>query len=169
MEVAPEGDPFVLGVFLEFFVAEEEGKDVDLEGFLAGVECGGGEGPDFFDGLVAHGEAADGNAFAVDHQSAAGAFVMAVELVWVTEVEGEVEAAVGIHLGWLYAVAALGRLFVALLEFWAECSGEFADGIGFESFEFCGLRVFLEPKFEDGRVFEDADEYGRAEFQAAVG
>src|SRR5687768_5548331 len=92
-QLFPKIDPGILLVTLEFGVGEREGKYVDREGFLSRFKGAGAEGPDFFDGGVAHRKTADGDAGAVDHQSDAGAAMVGVEGVWIAEIKGEVKAA----------------------------------------------------------------------------
>ena len=163
LEFAPEGDPGVGGVLLEVFRGEAKRKAVDGEGGLAGFEGASAEGPDFFDGVVAHGVAADGGAGAVDHKGAAGAAVVTIVGVRETEIEGEVIAAVGIHLVRGDGVNSFRGLAIAFLELGAEVTGEFADVVNAEEFE---GGAFLDPEFELGGLFEDANEHGRAELQA---
>jgi len=102
----------------------------------------------------------------MDHEGASGAAVVTIVGVWEAEVEGEMIAAVGIHLVRGDRVNSFGCLAVAFLQLGAEVAGEFADVVNAEESE---GRIFLDPEFELGGLFEDANEDGRAELQAAFG
>ena len=99
------------------------------------------------------------------HQHAAAVAVGAVVGVGVAEVEGEVVLAVGVQRFAPDGVEAFGRLFVAFAGFRAEFAGVDADGVVEEEGVFA--TVFLQPDFEHFFFFEDADEGGRAETEAA--
>ena len=61
---------------------------MDAEEGLAVSERGVGEGVDLFDPGIGHGEAADGDEAAMDHEETAGAIVGAVVSVGIAEIEG---------------------------------------------------------------------------------
>ena len=164
-EHAPEVIPAVLAVGGEVGVCHAEGEGVHAHVGLAALERRADEGVDFFDLPVAHGIAADGDAFAVYHQHAAAVAVRAIVGVGVAEVEGEVVLAVGVHRFAADSVEAFGRLFVAFAGFRAEFAGVDADGVVKEKGVFAA--VFLQPDFEHFFFFEDADEGGCTEAETA--
>ena len=155
----------MLAVGGEVGVCHAEGEGVHAHIGLAALERRADEGVDFFDLSVAHGIAADGDAFAVYHQHAAAVAVRAVVGIGVAEVEGEVVLAVGVHRFAADGVEAFGRLFVAFAGFRTEFAGVDADRVVEEEGVFA--TVFLQPDFEHFFFFEDADEGGRAETEAA--
>lgn len=161
LEVLPEGEVRVGGVAGEVFGGQAKGEEVDAEEFLAALVGGMAEGVDFFDFLVGHGEAADGDIGSVDHDEAAGALVGLVVGVGVADVEGEVEVALGIHLGGGNEVESFGDLAVAFAEFGAEGAGGAEDGVALEEDE-GGVGGGLDPEFEEAFFFEGAEEDGGA-------
>ena len=102
----------------------------------------------------------------MNHQRVAGAAVMLIERIWITEVEREMEAAIGIHLRGRDSVKAFGSLVVAFLLLWPEDARVFADWVSTETFV---AVVFLDPDLEAGRIFENADEHGIAELKVLFG
>lgn len=98
LEVLPEGVPLLGLVLGQVSFRQAEGEGVDAEEGLAVLQCGGAEGVDLLDVVVRHRVAAYGYAVAVYHERGAGAAVSLVIAVRVADVEGEVEAALWIHL-----------------------------------------------------------------------
>lgn len=167
-EVFPEGFPLVALGAGHALGGHAEGEAVDAEVGLAVFEGGIAEGVDLLDLGIGHGEAADGDLVAMDHEGGAGATVGLIVFVGVAEVEGEVEVGVGVHGGGGDEVETLGSLAVAFGEFGAEFAGHGGDIVGAEVLE-CLLAWLLDPEFEFAFLLEDAEEDGAAEGKVGVG
>jgi hypothetical protein len=129
---------------------------------------GGAKGVDFLDFFIRHGEAADGDLVAVDHDAAAGALMEAVVGVREADVEGEMILAVRLHGGWWDVIESLGNLAVSFAEFGTEGAGTASNGVGAEELEPSGHRM-AEEKFELPFLFKRPDEDGVAKFQSEGG
>ncbi len=157
------------GVFGEFAVevadaafGEAGGEDVDGDIFLSaefGIEA---DGIQFFDAVVGHGHAADGDAAAVDIDVSAevAMALYAVGIVGVVEMHGEVVVALGVEL--LDEVITFGYLAVALGALGAEHAREGTDAVGLYEFVFAGFVVAC-PELHFVLRFESAevDVFGR--------
>lgn len=143
----------------EFFRGHVEGEEMDPKERLTVIECGIGQGVDFFDLSVGHGKAADGNIGTMNHDEGAGAVVGFVEGIWVANIEGEVEVALRVHLARLDEVKAFGHLPVALMLLWPQSPRCCGNGVGPEESEFL---PFPDPEFESLLFLESAKEDGGA-------
>lgn len=90
---------------------------MDSEKGLAVSQGGVGQGVNRFHGAVGHGEAADGDAAAVNHECAAGTAMDPVVGVGVAQVEGQMKAAERVHPVRRDEVKAFGRSSISLPEF----------------------------------------------------
>ncbi len=131
-EVFPEIEPFITGGPGEALFGHFEGEDVNAEEFFSICESGIAEGVDFLDEGVGHGEAADGDIRTVDHDEAAGSVVGFVKFIGIADVEGKVEAALGIELALGDEVKPFGNLAVAFAKLGAEAAGGSGNGVGFK-------------------------------------
>ncbi len=138
-------------------IGHAEGEDVDSEKWLASGVGGLADGVDLLDLFIGHGEAADGDVAAVDHDEGSGSSVGFVVIVWETDVEGEVVGAVRVHHGRGNVIEALGHLAVSFGELGAEDSAGSGDGVFPEEDEFSGFLVFHK-KLQLPLLFKSADE-----------
>ena len=149
--------PFGIFFHVHALWGHAEGKNVHSKSSLAAAVRRRANGVDFLDQFIGHREAAGRNAVAVDHDRAAGSVERAVEGIRVTDVEGQVKAAVGIHRRGWNGVESFRHLAVALSEFWAERAGCGSDRVTAEKFVASGGLVFDE-KFKHPLFLEGANE-----------
>ncbi len=165
LEIEPEIVPSAVGGGGEAVVVHAEGEEVDADEGLGGFQGGGAEGVYLFDYRVGHGETADREATAVDHDERAGAEVMKVVGVGETDVEGEVIGGGGMKVASVEGIETLGNLAVALGEFGAGLAGGGGDRIFAEQHE-SAIAPGLHPEFESSFLFEGAEKYRITEAEA---
>lgn len=166
-EHTPEG--LVLGrcIAREIVWRHAERKDVHGNAVLAANEGLARQGIHLLHIGVGDRIASGRRALAMNHQRGAGSAMAAIELVGETEIEGQVEIRVRIHLLRRDDVEPLGRLLVAFDGLGAEISRPGADRIGPKML--VAAVVVPLPDLELGVLLEDADEDWLVQPQATAG